>query len=356
MTRIVQLNPTAKGLSFTRLAIAAALAKGHDLGMNHATARTRFGEDSLAHKVAKGGGVEMLATVKAEVGAGGTVSGNWAALLVEAESATAEFFGLVRERSVLGRLPLRNIPLRVRMIGTTTGFSAAWVGEGKSVPVSSAVFNQDWLNPLKVGTLTVLTDELLRSSDPAAETTIRDDMVAAIAEAINTSFLDPLNDGEADVEPASITYDAPSVTATGDGLADLRLLIDAYPGDLETAVLIGSGKSFAALHDPVLLPGLGIRGGQALGIPAIAAKAAGDTVTLLDPAGIAWGSGTTDIRASNEATIEMSDTPTQDSTTPTGVQQVSLFQTDSTAMLATTAINWKAVRPAVATLEGVPQS
>lgn len=356
MTRIVHLNPTAKGLAFTRLAITAALTKSDTFDGMSAVALPRFGEDSLAYRIGKAGGVETLATIKAEVAAGSTISGTWASLLVEAESATAEFFGLVRERSVLGRLPLRSIPLRTRMIGAATGFSAAWLGEGKSAPVSSAIFNQEQLDPLKVGTLTVITDELLRSVDPAAETTIRDDMVGAIAEAINASFLDPLNAGEAEVEPASITYDAPSVAATGDGLADLRLLIDAYPGDLETAVLVGSGKSFAAMHDPVALPGLGVRGGQALGIPAIPTKAAGDTVTLLDPAGIAWGAGSTDIRTSSEATIEMTDEPTQDSTVPTGAQQVSLFQTNATALLATTAINWKAVRPAAAVLEGVPQS
>lgn len=348
-----------KGMSFTRLAIAAAMGRGNE--MVPEVVKGRFGSESLPGRIAAAGGLMSLAHMKAEVEAGATVSGNWAQLLTDAESASAEFFTLVRERSILGRIAgLRTVPLSTRLIGMAAGFTAAWVGEGKAVPISKATFDELTLPPRKVSSLAVVTDEMLNSADPAAETVIRNDLADAVAAAINATFIDPANDGETGIVPASVTYGAPSVAATGDGLADLRLLIDAFPGDLERAVLVGSGASFAALHDPMLLPGLGVRGGQALGIPAFATTAAGSTVALIDPNGIAVGSGTIDIRASRQATIEMLDSDlTGDGLAPTGATAaslVSLWQTGSAALLAEAVTNWETVLPSVAILEGVDQS
>jgi hypothetical protein len=360
MSRVVQLNPTAKGLPFTRIAIAAALGRGDSESME-THARRLYGEKSLPMLIAAAGGLDQLAVAKAEVAAGATVSGNWAEILTASDGASAEFFALVRERSILGRLPgLRRIPLQTRIIEAVSGFTAAWVGEGKAVPVSGATYAQKALPPLKVAALTVQTDELLRSIDPAAEIAIRDDLVNAVVAAINESFLDPENDGEAGVEPASITYGAPDLSATNNGSADLKRLIKLFPGSLERAVLIGSPTSFAALHDPDELPGLGVRGGNALGIPAVAIEAAGTTLTLIDPAGIAIGEGSTDLRVATHANIEMLDSDlTGDAVgvvPPTAASTVSLWQTNSVALMAEQFVNWKVARPSVAVLEGVDQS
>lgn len=361
MTRIVQINapPTAKASAFVRIAIANALAKSE--GEVEYVARSKFGDESLACRIAQQGGLQMLAVAKAEVAAGATVSGSWAEILAETERAATEFFALVRERSLLGRITgLRRVPLRTRLMGVASGFAAHWVGEGKAVPVSAAIFDETAIARRKVAALTVVTDELLESADPMAEITIRDDLVGAVVEAINASLIDPANNGTAGVEPASITNGVPSVAATGDGLADIRQLIDIFPGDLERAVLIGSPNSFAAMHDPLVLPGLGVRGGNALGIPAIASTAAGSTLALVDPDGIAWGGADTEIRTSREATIEMLDSAlTGDSfgvVPPTAASTVSLWQTNSSALVAEQHVNWEAARPSVATLTGVDQS
>lgn len=350
---------TTKGIAFARLVIANALGKTDQ--QIEAISRERFGDEALATRIAKAGGIMVLGQVKAEIAAGGTVTGNWAQLLVDADAAAAEFFALVRERTLFGRIPgFRQMPLRTRAITVSSGFTAAWLGEGKAVPMSSAVFAATTLPALKVSSLTVQTMELLEGADSGAEALIRDDMVGALATAINASLIDPANAGIANVEPASVTESAPSVAATGDGLADLRLLIDAFPGDLETAVLVGSGESFAALHDPIGLPRLGVRGGEALGIPAYATTAAGSTVALIDPAGIAWGANETNVRTTREASIEMLDGGlTGDSINvvpPTAASTVSMWQTNSVGIIADQAIAWEPARPSVAILEGVDQS
>lgn len=361
MSRVVQLNAPARGSAFTRMVMAEiAHSKGRE---PDAYAMRRWGPDALATKVAQMGGAEFLAVEKANVTAGATVSGNWANLLADAEGAAAEFFALVRERSLIGRIPgLRRVPLRTRLIRAETGFSAAWVGEGDAKPLSSATYAQETLDPRKVVALTVVTDELLEASDPLAETVIRDDLVAAVSAAIDQSFIDPANAGSAGVEPASVTNGITAISAGANGvdaegrLFDVRDLIEAFPGDLERAVLIGSPRTFSIMYNPQYLPGLGVRGGSALGIPAIASTAAGDTLALIDPDGIAVGSGTTDVRVSTQGAVQMLDNPTIDSVAPTATTTVSLWQTDSAAVMAEQRVNWQVVRPSVAVLDGVAES
>jgi hypothetical protein len=352
---------TNKGLEFTRLAIAMARAKEGDVGGPTIFAANRWGDGSLATRILKAGGPQMIATFriqKANMPAGSTLSGSWGEALTAMEAAETEFFALVRERSLIGRIAgLRAIPLQTRLISAATGVSGAWVAEGKAIPVGKSSYAVDLLPPRKVAALTVLTKELLESSDPTAELLIRDELVGALTDVIDLSFIDPSNAGVDGVEPAAITNGAPATAATGDALADLRDLIAAFPGDLERAVLIGSPQSFAALHDPLGLPNLGVRGGEALGIPAIPSKKAGDTVALVDPDSIAIGEAEMDLRIARQASIEMVDNPAGGAAPdPSPVQLVSLYQTNSVAIMAEKVINWEVARPAVATLTGVNHS
>jgi len=353
----VRVEYEAKGLTFVRMAIALGLSKGREEPAAN-IARNRWGECSPVAKVLGAGAAHVFELVaKAAVEGGTTASGNWAAEIVSAESAATEFFSVVRQRSLIGKIEgLRRIPLRTRLVTAATGFAAAWIGEGQAVPLSKASYDEATLPPRKLSSLCVVSNELLQSADPAAELMIRNDLVNACVDALNQSFIDPANAGTADLEPASITNGVTDIPATGDGLTDIRNLIDVFPGDLERAILIGSPSSFAALHDPNVLPSLGVRGGEAIGIPAIASTAAGDTITLLDPDGIALGEAEMALKVSTQGTIEMSDAPTQDGTTPTPVNQVSLWQSDSTALMAEKVINWEVARPSVALVTAVAES
>jgi hypothetical protein len=358
----VRADYLPKGIQFTRLAIALALAKGKE-GPARNIAANRWGEESqparLLKSVDPAQGINGLLT-KSAVVAGSTASANWASDLVSAEQARSEFFSLVRERSLLGRLPgLRRIPLETRLVTEASGFSAAWVAEGAAVPLSAATYEDNGRLPrLKVSALAVFSDELLESLDPAAELFIRDGLVSAVVEAIDLSLVDPANSGTANVKPASITNGVTGISSTGDGLQDVRNLVDAFPltGDLSRAVLIGAPVTFAAMHDPVFLPGLGVRGGEAMGIPAIPSNQAGDDLILVDPGSVALGEDAMELRASNEATIEMSDAPTQNATTPTATTQTSLWQCDSTAILCNKFLNWSVQQPAVSLVTGVAGS
>jgi len=353
-------RPIAKGVNFARMAIALALADGRESQAARIAAQ-RWGEDTLVTKLLTAGVIGKTLMTKAEVPAGGTVGSNWAEDLASFEGAGTEFFALVRDKSLIGQIEgLRRIPLQTRLVSPASGFSAAWVGEGKAKPVSSATYDQNTLPPRKVVSLIVTTNELLESLEPAAELLIRNDMIAAMVATINASFIDPTNSGVAGVEPASISNGAPSTAASGDGASDIRELIASFPGDLSRAVLIGSPATFAVLSDPFLLPRLGVRGGEALGIPAIPATAAGDTLVLVDPAAIAVGEAETSLSTSREASIEMLDANlTGDSVgvvPGAAASTVTLFQTNSTAIKAEKVINWEVARPGVSIVTGVATS
>ncbi|WP_230291024.1 phage major capsid protein [Croceicoccus sp. Ery5] len=345
MSRIVSVRPTLKGIDFTRMAMAAAMGpEARDIAVK------RWGEQSLAVRVANAGGVEQLAFNKAAVAAGSTVSGNWAELLADEETAVTEFFEAVRERSIIGRIAgWRNVPLRTRLVCANSGFTAAWIGEAEPVSLSASAFTEDNLPSRKVSALTVVTDEMLDSADPQVELLIRNDLAGAVAAAVDQTLLDPTNAGVAGVMPASLSNGITATTASGTSSAQtVRNLIADFPSDLSRAVLIASPVTLANLYDANQLPNIGVRGGNAIGIPAFASEQAGDYLTLIDPDGIAMGAGTTDLRTSREATIEMLDSSlVQDPSTGTGTAMVSLFQINAAAIMATQFVNWEVVRPSV---------
>lgn len=73
-------------------------------------------------------------------------------------------------------------------------------------------------------------------------------------------------------------------------------------------------------------------------------------VYLADDGGVA-------VDMSREASLEMQSAPTHDSTTPTAVELVSMFQTNSVAIRAERWINWKRRRDAaVAVISDVDYS
>jgi hypothetical protein len=354
--RPIRLQPAIKGIGFVRLAIAMALG-GDDPEVAAKIARKKWGEDAGPTTILKAGGPTELLLQKAEIPAGSTVSGTWAEPLTLFEGAAVEFFALVREASLIGRLPgLRRVPLRTRLVSAATGINAAWVGEGSAVPMGSATYGEDNIEPRKVAALAVITEELASSSDPSAEITIRNDMVAAIAEAIDATFIDPANAGTPGIKPASVTNGAPSIGASGDGAADIRELIAGFPGDLERAILVGSPATFAVLSDPFLFPRLGVRGGEALGIPAVPSKAAGATLALIDPSGIAFGEAEMNLRTSRQASVEMLDNPTNSGVEPTATTLVSLWQTNSIGILVEKTIAWEVPRPSLTVLTGMAPS
>lgn len=86
-----------------------------------------------------------------------------------------------------------------------------------------------------------------------------------------------------------------------------------------------------------------MKGGTVLGLPLIVSNAApAGAITLIDAGAVTYGEGEAELRIGTAGTIEMSDAPAGDSTTPVAasVSRISLFQSDALALMAIRAVSW----------------
>jgi hypothetical protein len=372
------------GIEFARLVKSLGAAKG-DMGRAIALARSRYGEESNAVGALKsiyergGDGLSFPgfnAVEKADVLAGSAVSGNWAADLVLTEGgAFADFAEYLRPQTILGKFgqgdvpSLRRIPFDTAVGISTAAGSGYWVGEGKPKPLTSFNFNKTTLAPLKCANIVVLTEELLRRSDSAAESMVRDEMRNALVALIDESFIDPANAGSAGVEPASITNAAVNGAASGTGdaddiRADIRSLFNEFITANSSADIVLVMRATDALAAGMLVnalgqaefPGVNRNGGSLVGLPVVTSQAVpSGTVIAVQPSEIYYADdGGFMVDVSREASLQMLDNPTNDSVTPTATSMVSLWQTNSVGFRCERILNWAARRPtAVAYLSGV---
>ena len=373
----VKTQPKAEpGIEFARLVRAKGIAS-RDYRPAADVAKSLYGEESV---------VTRLLT-KANVVAGSSIAENWAADLVGDETAVyADFVEYLRPMTIVGKFgqdgipSLRRVPFRTPLIGQTGGGQAYWVGEGKPKPLTAFDFSRNTLDELKVATITVVTEELLRKSSPAADGMLRDALASAVAERIDIDFIDPDKSASAGVSPASITNGVTAIAATGTGdaddiRADIRALMATFVAANNpptSGVWIMSSSNALALSLMVNplgqpeFPAITMRGGTFAGLPVIVSEyvptetAGSPAVTtgfiaLVNASDIYFADeGGVQVDVSREASLQMLDNPTNDSVTPTATSMVSMFQTNSVAFRAERILNWSKRRTtAVAVLDGV---
>jgi hypothetical protein len=93
-----------------------------------------------------------------------------------AQMAAREFLDLVAESSLIGRLPMaRRAPFRTATIAPGTDASASWTAEGESKSVTEMTLDAMLLDPFKVSSIAVLTNDLIRGSPVDAEAAVVSD-------------------------------------------------------------------------------------------------------------------------------------------------------------------------------------
>ncbi len=340
------------GSTFVRTVKALGVARGDAVGAMAYASSQNWGN---AH--------EIVASIKAAVTAERTSD------YLLPTPAQSDFAAFIRPQTILGKLiGLRRVPSRVRVIAATSGSTAFWSGEAAPRPMSRMTFSGSTLEPLSIVAMLVTTAELLRSSSPSAESILSRDLAAAAVQAADETFIDPANAGIAGVKPAAITNGVTAIHSAGSTLAnldsDLALLIEALSdagSDLSFATFVmrprtalwlsglrGSGGTLA-------YPGMGVKGGTLLGLPAIVSAAVpssvgspaeGGNITLLDPSQVEYlDEGAGAIEVSEHGSVQMSDVPGSGATTLT-----SLWQTDSACLKTTRYLGWQAVRSGMAQL------
>ena len=359
----------APGVEFARLAKVKALSH-LDNEPKREVAKRLYGEDSPVYGL----------VTKATVIAGGSTSGNWAEDLAGDETSVyADFAEYLRPMTIVGKFgaggvpSLRNVPFRTPLIGQTGGGAAYWVGEGAAKPLTAFDFSRTTLDELKVATISVVTEELLRKSSPSADMILRDALAAALAERIDIDFIDPAKSASAGVSPASITNGVTAVTSSGndaDGIReDIRAMMATFiaANNAPTSgVWVMSATTALALSLMVNplgqpeFPGISMTGGTFQGMPVITSEyfgavSAGGYVALVNASDIYFGDeGGVMVDVSREASLQMLDNPTNNAISGTATSMVSMWQTNSVAFRAERILNWAKRRAsAVALLDEV---
>lgn len=356
-----------KGIEFARYAMCLGSAKG-DLATAFAIAQKRFPNSE-----------RINLTLKAAVEAGTTTDATWAAPLVEYNQFAGDFVEFLRPQTIIGRFgsgsvpALRRIPFNVHVRGQTSGGAGYWVGQGAPKPVTKFAFNDTYLSWAKVANIAVLSEELMRFSNPGAESLVRDALASALIERLDTDFIDPAKAASANVSPASITNGVTPVAASGVEADDVRADIaalwataDATNLPASSAVYITDSRTARRLSlmrnalGQVEFPGISMMGGTLDGIPLIVSNYvpmdSDGSLFILAFASEIWlaDDGQVVIDASREASLQMLDNPTNNSASGTPTSMVSMFQTNSVALRAERFINWQKRRTqAVAYLHAV---
>ncbi|MGP1675898.1 MAG: head maturation protease, ClpP-related [Burkholderiales bacterium] len=345
-----------KGIAFTRYVKSMIAGMGNpQLALMHA--QSQKGWKDTTPQVEK--------VLMSAVAGGDTTTAGWASELVYNENLVNEFIELLRPQTILGKMTgLTRVPFNVRMGSQTSGSSANWVGQGKSIPVSKLGTSEVTLGIAKAAGLVVLTEELVRSSSPAAELLVRNDLIKTIAEFLDVRFIDPNYAGVANVNPASVTYAVGGNQPTGTNYAALSTDVQTLFNTFITNNLDPTGAVWImpptralaismmmnALSQPYF-PGLTMAGGTWFGMPVItsmsanvtASPDAGNLIVLAKQDDILLADdGQITIDASREATIEQSDAPVGDAAAGTAQTQnmVSMFQSNAVAIRAIRYINW----------------
>lgn len=380
--KVKQTEKLEKGIEFARYIMALVAAKG-DHTKAHNIAVEQFGDESRVAKSlgAQAKGADFAKIMKAAVAAGSTITGSsatWGNELVDYQDFVGDFLEYLRPQTIIGKFgvggvpALRSIPFNVRIKGQDGAATAAWVGEGHAKPVTSMSFNTVELGFFKIAAIAVITDELVRFSNPSAERLVRDELARAVIERMDTDFINPAKTAVPGVSPAGILNGLSGgqvIASTGTDAdavnCDLQALEAAFinaNNEPDNAVYImrpQTAQVLGRLQNPLgqsMFPGVSMRGGTLLGTPVITSNyVPAGIVALVNASDIFLADdGQVTVDASREATIQMDGAPTQDSTVPTATAGVSMFQTNSVAIRAERYINWARRRDVgVAYLTGV---
>ena len=208
---VIDPDKNVKGATFSKITRALAASKGIPQVASMWSANM-FGESHPATKA-----------LAASIGSSGG--------FIVPEAYSADIIELLRAQAVVRRAN----PTIVPMSGTylmpkiATGSSAAYVGENTNITKTGPTFGQIRLTSRKLAALVPISNDLLKTSSPSADSVVINDLVAGLANTEDAAFL--RSDGTMNA-PKGLYYWANSGNITntaGTSLANIET-------DLKTAI------------------------------------------------------------------------------------------------------------------------
>jgi len=353
--------PAAKpGRAFTRYALALARSRGN-LGDALGVVKGNLENGRWADTP------QLETILRTAVAAGSTTDSSWALPLVPYNVMVSEFIELLRPATIIGKFgqngipALRRIPFDIKVQSTTSGSSVGWVGEAKPKPVGKMAFATTTLGHAKAAGIIVLTEELIRSSSPAAEDVVQNDLVAAMAQYLDQQFIDPDVAAVANVNPASLTHGVAAIPSTGTDaehlLTDIGSAVAAMIAqNISPAGSVWIMSEIQAMRIGLMLtalgvpqfPGVNVNGGILGGLPIITSQndglvdggsPAGGRIALVKASEVFLADdGEVMLDVSREASLQMNDAP--DDPVSASTVMVSLWQQNMVGIRAERFINW----------------
>lgn len=374
--RIEKLEP---GIAFARYAMCLTKAKG-----NHALAfemaKRHYPQTESIVKTlkmqAEGADIANMFKVRAAVAAGTTTDATWAGPLAEPSTFMGDFIDYLRPRTLIGQANFEPIPFNVRIGGATSGGTAGWVGQGKGKPVTKFDFNDTTTQYTKVAAIAVITQELARFNDMAAETRVRNLLAGCVIARVDADLFDPDLPGVTNVNPAGLLNGVSPVAGPSTlDLDDIRAALSRLWAPWDSTFL---GSRPAYYTTPAVarmlsftrdalgnraFEGMTPQGGTLDGIPVRVSQylannggSGGAPFILVDEAEIYLADdGAVTLDARDDVAVEMDSAPLSDSSAPTGASLVSMWQTNSIAFRAERFIWWGPRRAgAIQWIDGFP--
>ena len=298
-----------KGIGFAQFVRAKMLAaheakRGNVMSATQAAKQLGFGEN-----------VQQFVE-KATLGT--TTDSGFAAPLVDTNTYTGDFLELLRNATVFDKLKgFRNVPFNVKIKGQATGGTASWVGEGQAKPLTNPTFESIEIKEHKLAAITVYTQELLRRADPAIDTLVLNDLIAATAELVDKTFLGA--GAATTVTPAGVLNGVTAVKSTGTTASayetDVMSLITGFVSanlSTDNAYFLMSetrAMQIALLRDALgnaYFSGMSFAGAarSLLGIPVITSQAVDNKIILVKMSELLIAQdGGVDVSYSDQATL-----------------------------------------------------
>jgi hypothetical protein len=337
-----------QGQNYVRAVIARALAHMDGIGGRTPAqiAQERWGKTNPT----------LVQVIKSGVAGGGSDSGEWGAELVQADARyTGDFIDYLYGMTLFDKLPLRAVPANVTIKGQDGAAAGFWVGQSKGIPVTTADYSTVSLTPLKVGAIAVMSKELVRDSSPAAEALVRDALVQASAQKVDSTFFST-SAVSSGVSPAGILNGVGGHNSHGstiDGvIADVRQLYAIFQSFKNASGLAfvtdpSTAKALSLMQNALgqfAFPGITQNGGTLLGDTVYT----GDNVTaghfiLMKPSDIyRIGDSGVSVSVTDVATIEQDTAPQGASDTPVAASATlsSLWQTESIGIKVVRSVNF----------------
>lgn len=339
----VQVVELEKGVRFARVAMAVAAGRG-SISDTLQYAKRWDGQTPEVTKFIK----DMFS--KAVAGTANFQSPGWGSELVYVNNVAGELIELLRNATIIDRIQgFRRGVFNTRMVKQTSGSTVNWVGEGAVKPVTELAFDTVTLPFHKIAGIVVLTQELVRLSNPDAELAVRDDLVAQIARFKDSQFIDTTVTATSS-RPASITNGVSSPAATGTTIgalyADINSALTTFDNNPNSEGLVilmppSLARSISTMMfangTGLAFPRLNARGGEMMGYQVIVSGAVpSGTIIILNPADILVAQdGSVALDASSEATLDLAGGSSPN---------VNLWQRNMIGIRAELACTWLKVR------------